>query len=167
MPNSALRDDERCWGGEWSSRRSIGAARAHGSTRRASFGILSRLRRTEWDLCLAIATKRSPARAVGSVFPVVGQKPVQCSIRFGGQNVVAHPRVTPGLDCDGDVDQDDLSLFAECLTRPSDSVPSETGLKSFHRSDFDHDFDVDLADFSVLQRCTSGADVFALENCVH
>jgi len=50
----------------------------------------------------------------------------------------------PGeLDCDGDVDLDDLQLFTDCLTGPAGNVPS--GCRC---ADYDADDDVDMDDFA-------------------
>jgi len=55
------------------------------------------------------------------------------------------------FDFDGDVDQDDLSLFDACFSGPAVSFAVGCGPK-----DLDTDGDVDQSDFGIFQRCYSG-----------
>ena len=61
--------------------------------------------------------------------------------------------VTPDLDGDCDVDEDDLALFESCASAPA--VPHD-GTPLCGQADFDEDDDVDQSDFGKLQRCHSG-----------
>lgn len=79
----------------------------------------------------------------------------------------ANPDSIPGmhvvadLDCDSDVDEDDLALFADCWTGPSLGPPAP----GCEGADFNGDGSVDQADFAVLQRCFSGRNVPADPAC--
>jgi len=56
------------------------------------------------------------------------------------------------LDLDGDVDLDDSSRFIECLAGPNVVVPPlACSSVRFRGADFNHDGDVDLADFPTIQ----------------
>ena len=72
------------------------------------------------------------------------------------------PVVIPDLDCDSDVDGNDLDIFESCATGP-DVVPPNPGCE---RSDFDQDGDVDQEDFGWLQRCMTGPDVLLDWDCM-
>jgi hypothetical protein len=62
------------------------------------------------------------------------------------------PLCTPGdLDCDGDVDWEDLTEFAGCLTGPDLEPPG-----GCEPADLDEDLDVDLTDFAALQDAFTG-----------
>jgi hypothetical protein len=69
-------------------------------------------------------------------------------------------RARPDLDCDGDVDQDDVHGFEACTSGPG--IPGPSGCEG---KDFDADTDVDQSDFSILQRCFSGPDLPADPDC--
>lgn len=69
------------------------------------------------------------------------------------------------LDCDGDVDLDDFTLFLPCASGPSvpyDAANPPPGCllvpdhEGFIRADFDRDGDVDQDDFGRFQRCFGG-----------
>ncbi len=68
--------------------------------------------------------------------------------------------VPPDLDQDGDVDHEDFSLFAACVSAPA--VPLGEGCEG---SDFDNDDDVDQSDFGILQRCYCGKNQLPDPNC--
>lgn len=69
----------------------------------------------------------------------------------------------PGdLDCDSDVDQADVGLFAQCASGPA--VPHD-GSDVCRRADLDDDRDVDQSDFGGLQRCLSGRNNPADPGC--
>jgi len=72
------------------------------------------------------------------------------------------PVVIPDLDCDSDVDGDDLDLFEACATGPAVG-PVTPGCE---RSDFDQDGDVDHDDFGLLQRCMTGPGVLLDWDCM-
>ncbi len=67
----------------------------------------------------------------------------------------------PDLDCDSDVDGDDLTLFQACATGAGVAPPA-----GCERSDFDRDGDVDQDDFGLWQRCALGSDVLLDFSCV-
>lgn len=67
--------------------------------------------------------------------------------------------VAPDLDSDCDVDGDDLAAFLICFTGPD--VSPAIGCEN---RDFDDDNDVDLADFSQIQRCFHGQGLPACAN---
>jgi len=71
------------------------------------------------------------------------------------------PLAFPDLDCDSDVDLDDLAVFEPCNL--GSNVPVPAGCE---RHDFDQDGDVDQADFGIWQRCISGSDELADFGCV-
>ena len=71
-------------------------------------------------------------------------------------------RARPDLDCDGDVDQDDVRVFESCASGPA--VP-HSGTPTCQTADLDHDNDIDQSDFAAFQRCLSGPDVPADPNC--
>jgi sulfatase modifying factor 1 len=62
------------------------------------------------------------------------------------------------LNGDGNVDADDFSVFATCMTGPdiTTSPPGATP-EQFARADFDGDLDVDLSDVAVFQVAFSGS----------
>lgn len=73
-------------------------------------------------------------------------------------SVILNPRVRPDLDCDGDVDLEDLGLLSACRTGPLVPLGAlSPELAYCVRADFDGDLDVDQDDFGVYQRCFSGA----------
>lgn len=77
-----------------------------------------------------------------------------------GQIVLPCP---PGdLDCDSDVDEADVELFAQCASGPA--VPHD-GSDICRRADLDDDQDVDQSDFGGLQRCLSGRNNPADPGC--
>ncbi|MHC4671837.1 MAG: DUF5060 domain-containing protein [Planctomycetota bacterium] len=59
----------------------------------------------------------------------------------------------PDLDNDGDVDQDDFSIFQSCMTGSGGDITP--GCK---KADFDSDADVDLDDFYIFQDCMAGVN---------
>ena len=70
------------------------------------------------------------------------------------------PHIVADFDRDGDVDGDDLDMFADCSTGsdvPGPTQPNCTSVQ-FEAADLDADGDVDQSDFGVLQRCLSGTD---------
>jgi hypothetical protein len=67
----------------------------------------------------------------------------------------------PDLDCDSDVDQDDLALLQACASGPD--IAAAPGCE---RADFDQDGDADQDDFAIWQRCFSGTDVLMDFSCV-
>lgn len=72
------------------------------------------------------------------------------------------PFAIPGdLDRDGDVDMDDVSLFAACASGPAIHV----GFGFCATVDFDRDLDVDQSDFAVMQQCFSGHNHPASPTC--
>jgi hypothetical protein len=68
--------------------------------------------------------------------------------------------VPADLDHDGDVDQDDFSLFDSCFSGPA--VPLDPGCED---RDFDGDGHIDQEDFGIFQRCYSGEGNPADANC--
>jgi len=76
--------------------------------------------------------------------------------------VDVRPRVVPDLDCDSDVDDDDLQILDLCRTGPH--VP--VGSTECQRADLDQDGDVDQSDFGLWQRCRTGPDVLLDWNCM-
>ena len=69
--------------------------------------------------------------------------------------IMGYPR--GDLDGDGDVDLDDVGVFADCLAGPEVSTPpGECTQEQFDVADLDADNDVDLADFAVFQRKFTG-----------
>ncbi|HOW71043.1 MAG TPA: putative Ig domain-containing protein [Phycisphaerae bacterium] len=77
--------------------------------------------------------------------------------------VSSMPPPAPGdFNLDGDVDADDLAVFASCMTGPE--IP-HNGTPDCLSADFDTDSDVDQSDFGVFQRCYSGANKPADPNC--
>jgi hypothetical protein len=69
----------------------------------------------------------------------------------------------PDLDCDSDVDQDDIDAFEQCATGPE--MPIQ--MPDCERSDFDRDGDVDQEDYGLLQRCRTGPDVLVDWDCIN
>ena len=65
------------------------------------------------------------------------------------------------FDADRDVDTTDADWFTYCATAPIYGTVSP----ECDHMDSDTDFDVDLADFALFQRCFSGGDVFADATC--
>ncbi len=65
------------------------------------------------------------------------------------------------LDCDGDVDLEDFSVFQGCFNGPNRPLPASTCADV----DFDGDSDVDLGDFSVFQACFNGPNQPASDGC--
>ncbi|MBP7934157.1 MAG: hypothetical protein KA354_05860 [Phycisphaerae bacterium] len=87
---------------------------------------------------------------------------VACTAAHGRvwtQDAACEPNLCPpplpaDFDFDGDVDRDDLTVFAGCYSGPA--IPySETA--TCQRANFDKDGDVDMVDFGVFQRCFCGA----------
>jgi hypothetical protein len=76
--------------------------------------------------------------------------------------VAVVPRAIPDLDCDSDVDADDLQRFMDCATGPGLGPPAP----GCERADFDRDGDVDSTDFARLQRCWSGPDARMDRECM-
>ncbi len=72
------------------------------------------------------------------------------------------PIIFGDFNRDGDVDMEDLNVFAACASGPS--VPYTGGCV---KSDFDEDADVDQSDFGVFQRCWSGENNPADPNCAN
>jgi hypothetical protein len=70
------------------------------------------------------------------------------------------PAIPADLDLDGDVDEDDLTVFQTCRTGAG--VPYDD---SCQKADLDADGDVDMDDFGIFQRCYSGEDVPADPGC--
>lgn len=60
------------------------------------------------------------------------------------------------LDCDGDVDVDDLAAFVQCFGGPDGAVASPCPVAV--DADFDHDGDVDMADHAFLQQAATGSN---------
>ena len=81
---------------------------------------------------------------------------------LGGQPVQVGSTQIIDLDCDGDVDADDLTVFEACATGPA--IPYLPGCAG---KDFDADGDVDSDDFAVIQRRLSGASIRATPNCAN
>ncbi len=73
------------------------------------------------------------------------------------------PRLVPDLDCDSDVDDDDLAIFLSCMTGAGVPVTDTQCL----RADFDQDGDVDMSDFGLWQVCRSGPDVLYDRDCMN
>jgi hypothetical protein len=65
------------------------------------------------------------------------------------------------FDCDGDVDENDVSLFSACFFGPN--LPLVLGCEG---KDLDQDSDVDQDDFGRLQRCYGGANNAPDPSCV-
>lgn len=74
---------------------------------------------------------------------------------------VGPPRSPGDFDSDGDVDQDDLTIFRACMTGPG-LGPTVSGCA---RADLDGDSDADQSDFGLFQRCLSGSGVSASPSC--
>lgn len=72
------------------------------------------------------------------------------------------PRLGPDLDCDSDVDQDDITIFQSCETGPA-LGPIAPGCE---RADLDQDNDIDSDDFGVVQRCYTGPDELIDWSCL-
>jgi hypothetical protein len=81
------------------------------------------------------------------------------------------PLVTAPADLNKDcfVDLNDIPLFAACAGGPNvpyaDGCPLGTDTQGFLSVDFDHDHDIDLADFGIFQRCLSGSLALARLDC--
>jgi hypothetical protein len=75
--------------------------------------------------------------------------------------------VIPGdFDRDGDVDAEDMYVFAVCDTGPNvPGPPPGCTQTDFEAADIDHDSDVDQSDFGIFQRCYSGENNPADPNC--
>jgi hypothetical protein len=85
----------------------------------------------------------------------VGDTCDQCPNTISGiwvANDGCPPAFPPDLDRDGDVDGQDVALFQVCVTGAT-TGPLKPGCEA---ADFDHDADVDQADFGWLQRYFSG-----------
>lgn len=67
------------------------------------------------------------------------------------------------LDADGDVDQEDVERFRDCLT--GSTLPPPTPICT--NADFDGDSDVDMADHGGIQRCLSGPGVLGDPDCAN
>ncbi len=80
--------------------------------------------------------------------PAAGNSPQVLSISV----TISPVCLAEDLDCDGDVDLGDFSLFQLCFNGPN--VPP--GANCPIDADFDQDGDVDLADIVVLQSCFNG-----------
>jgi len=63
-------------------------------------------------------------------------------------------QVSPDLDNDCDVDEDDRVLFEACADGP---YVAHSGSSTCLQADFNGDGSVDAADYAVFQRCYSGA----------
>ncbi|MEP0842636.1 MAG: hypothetical protein HRF43_07980, partial [Phycisphaerae bacterium] len=74
---------------------------------------------------------------------------------------VPGPVIAADLDCDADVDSDDLERLGQCMT--GSGVSAATGCVS---ADLDGDGDVDQFDFGLLQRCIRGPGVSAEPGCM-
>lgn len=72
------------------------------------------------------------------------------------------PEIPGDFTGDGDVDQDDLSIFESCASGPGIPHP---GSPICQKADADNDGDVDQEDFAVIQCCYSGQDIPANPNC--
>lgn len=72
-------------------------------------------------------------------------------------------RVLPDLDCDSDVDEDDLAFLIQCATGPGLGPPSP----GCERADLDRDDDVDQVDFAILQRCRTGSGRLLDPECMN
>ena len=80
------------------------------------------------------------------------------------QTVTVHltiETVSPDLNGDGDVDQEDFGHFQMCYSGSGTPQNDPACLEA----DFDEDADVDHDDFAVLQRCLSGAETAAERTC--
>jgi len=84
----------------------------------------------------------------GGAFSAAGGQASGYWARWG----VAGDYLAGDLDCDGDVDGDDWSLFAPCL-----AGPQEYYTPGCLRADLDGDGDSDLADFAAMQCAISHA----------
>lgn len=72
------------------------------------------------------------------------------------------PRRFPDLDCDSDVDADDMAVLEACSTGPDIGPVSGSCV----RADLDGDGDVDQKDFGILQACLRGPDELADLQCM-
>jgi len=87
--------------------------------------------------------------------------------RVWTQDAACEPNLCPpplpaDFDFDGDVDRDDLAVFAGCYSGPA--IPyNETA--TCQRANFDQDADVDMVDFGTFQRCFSGAGGVGSPSC--
>lgn len=70
------------------------------------------------------------------------------------------PEVVGDFDRDGDVDQNDYSLFVSCASGPA--IPLTPGCED---KNLDSDNDVDQSDFGIFQRCYSGENNPGDPNC--
>lgn len=104
---------------------------------------------------------------VGTRFAGVVNLPPMHAIdyHYNGNSLALVPSVQADLDCDTDVDPDDLAIFLDCVSGPAvsydpASLPPGCSLtpdaNGHIAADFDHDEDVDQDDFGTLQWCYSG-----------
>jgi hypothetical protein len=94
--------------------------------------------------------------------PYVGCNWVPVSRFFGeGTTWDTSVRLSYDLDHDGDVDQDDITIFRGC-SQGSDIRVWDSFCQT---ADFDRDGDVDLDDFAGMQRCISGPGIPADLSC--
>lgn len=80
--------------------------------------------------------------------PSIGQITVELAIK------------APDYDHDGDVDDIDFRVFAECGSGPKIPIRRECADR-----DLDFDNDIDSTDFGIFQRCFSGPDNYWDPDC--
>lgn len=97
-----------------------------------------------------------PAIAVDSTgqWAVVYYDRNDASLKLAGPGV--RPPTPGDLDCDDDVDADDLALFALALSGPDVSYADGIAYHLFAKSDADSDNDVDLHDLAEMQLLVAG-----------
>ncbi len=88
-----------------------------------------------------------------------GQRAIEWKAGEGGTGLNGVVPVMPfDYDLDGDVDDDDMQVFRQCVTGsgvpgPPQGCPTGT----FNQSDVDGDGDVDMSDWGAIQVCYSGS----------
>jgi hypothetical protein len=94
----------------------------------------------------------------------VRTKALPCNAVSACQAVTVTVNTTKGdLDCDGDVDAQDVALFKACMS--GSDTPHAGGLIC-SRADHEPDGDIDQTDFGILQRCLNGSNQPPVPGCM-